>query len=325
MKGDKFWIIGHSLGGHIAGYAGERIDKLGRITGLDPAKPYFENMPLAVRLDPSDAVFVDVIHTNVPSLRHPFGFGTGQILGDIDYYPNTGNGQPGCLQEKLYDFMRVDLAHGLRRSSICNHGRSISFMTETLKNKKCKMFAFKCANHVMFQNGHCWKCGAKKDNCKIVGNLLDTKGHKYANLEGYHLLTNSEDPYCVFQYRISFEYQQLSSCALNRPLKFNVTLHGAEQLVSGQSRLLMPAESSKEIAFVVSAIEKVDKFKEINFEWIQIKEKIKREHVAKCRINFSKIKVIPMNMWSDHLKDKFTQKVDKEIITESSTIYNIEF
>jgi len=29
-----YHIIGHSLGGHIAGYAGERIENLGRITGM---------------------------------------------------------------------------------------------------------------------------------------------------------------------------------------------------------------------------------------------------------------------------------------------------
>lgn len=32
---DKFHIIGHSLGAHIAGYAGERLDQLPRISGKD--------------------------------------------------------------------------------------------------------------------------------------------------------------------------------------------------------------------------------------------------------------------------------------------------
>lgn len=42
--------------------------------GLDPAGPYFHNTPNEVRLDPSDADFVDVIHTN--GVRLLFEFGT---------------------------------------------------------------------------------------------------------------------------------------------------------------------------------------------------------------------------------------------------------
>lgn len=46
-------LIGHSLGAHTAGYAAERIPGIGRITGLDPAEPYFQGMGPSVRLDPS--------------------------------------------------------------------------------------------------------------------------------------------------------------------------------------------------------------------------------------------------------------------------------
>jgi hypothetical protein len=45
-------MIGHSLGAHISGYAGERLlalqaegrggGKLGRISALDPAEPLFQ-------------------------------------------------------------------------------------------------------------------------------------------------------------------------------------------------------------------------------------------------------------------------------------------
>ncbi|KAI4557808.1 hypothetical protein MJG53_018561 [Ovis ammon polii x Ovis aries] len=62
-------LIGHSLGAQLAAEAGRRLGgQVGRITGLDPAQPCFEGTPEEVRLDPSDAMFVDVIHTDSASI-----------------------------------------------------------------------------------------------------------------------------------------------------------------------------------------------------------------------------------------------------------------
>ena len=36
--------------------------------GLDPAEPYFQYTDPAVRLDPTDATFVDVLHTDGESI-----------------------------------------------------------------------------------------------------------------------------------------------------------------------------------------------------------------------------------------------------------------
>ncbi|OQV25067.1 putative Pancreatic triacylglycerol lipase [Hypsibius exemplaris] len=91
-------IIGHSLGAHGAGYAGAIMQEkynatIGRITGLDPAGPYFTNMPYSVRLDPSDAEIVDTLVTNGDVLM---AFGSPQPMGDLNFYPNGGLNQPGC-------------------------------------------------------------------------------------------------------------------------------------------------------------------------------------------------------------------------------------
>lgn len=48
--------------------------KLGRITGLDPAAPYFSKTVTIVRLDRSDAKYVDVIHSNANPLYFSGGF-----------------------------------------------------------------------------------------------------------------------------------------------------------------------------------------------------------------------------------------------------------
>lgn len=88
-------LIGHSLGAHVAGFAGSYTSstvQVSRITGLDPALPGFElSAGPEIRLDPTDGQFVDVIHTCGGTL------GYFEPLGHIDFYPNGGTAfQPGC-------------------------------------------------------------------------------------------------------------------------------------------------------------------------------------------------------------------------------------
>ncbi|XP_014386069.1 PREDICTED: lipase member H isoform X2 [Myotis brandtii] len=68
---DDIYMIGVSLGAHISGFVGEEYNgKLGRITGLDPAGPLFNGKPPEDRLDPSDAQFVDVIHSDIDGMQY---------------------------------------------------------------------------------------------------------------------------------------------------------------------------------------------------------------------------------------------------------------
>ena len=63
-------MIGHSIGAHIAGFAGKTFTEgtgllIQKISGLDPAGPCFNNEPSDLRLSKTDADFVDVIHTDI--------------------------------------------------------------------------------------------------------------------------------------------------------------------------------------------------------------------------------------------------------------------
>ncbi|XP_077988157.1 pancreatic lipase-related protein 2-like [Glandiceps talaboti] len=60
----KVHLIGFSLGAQVSGAAGKRMPSVARITGLDPAGPAFDNYDNSVKLDSSDAKFVDIIHTD---------------------------------------------------------------------------------------------------------------------------------------------------------------------------------------------------------------------------------------------------------------------
>lgn len=63
---------------------------------MDPAGPLFEGKNWAVGLNPSCASFVDVMHTNgEPGLI--LNLGTMKVLGHVDFYPNKGDTQPGCI------------------------------------------------------------------------------------------------------------------------------------------------------------------------------------------------------------------------------------
>lgn len=88
----QFHIIGFSLGAQVAGQVSNYVKsgRLTRITGLDPAKPLFILAPDDHRLSKADAMFVDVIHTDV--LQR----GILQPIGHADFYVNGGIEQPGC-------------------------------------------------------------------------------------------------------------------------------------------------------------------------------------------------------------------------------------
>ncbi|CAG9760472.1 unnamed protein product [Ceutorhynchus assimilis] len=133
---NEVYIIGHSLGAHIAGFAGKKYfedtgEKLKRITGLDPAGPYFRHASInpSERLDKDDAEIVDAIHTDA-------GFyGYENPIGSFDIYVNGGQRiQPGCLDEWTIPTSFGDMLE----KSFCSHARSTKYFTEWISTGKFK-------------------------------------------------------------------------------------------------------------------------------------------------------------------------------------------
>ncbi|XP_039285144.1 pancreatic lipase-related protein 2 isoform X2 [Nilaparvata lugens] len=140
----KIHLIGHSLGAHVASYAAKRMKGIGRLTGLDPAQPGFEGTPIEVRLDRTDALFVDVYHTNMRPFIPLAGFGMINPVGDIDVYYNGGYDQPGCgTLPKIFKIKDwKDLLNLPYNAVFCSHIRAYAYFTASI-NSGCDVWAGK--------------------------------------------------------------------------------------------------------------------------------------------------------------------------------------
>ncbi|XP_028403774.1 pancreatic lipase-related protein 2-like [Dendronephthya gigantea] len=194
-------IIGHSLGAHIAGYAGKRLARkdltIGRITGLDPARPQFEGSHAEARLDKSDATFVDVIHTNsAPFLLGGAGY-RGRI-GHVDFYPNGGEYQPGC--EGL---LKTIWRSGILHAATCHHMRAVEYFTASIR-EECLFPAFPCSSWNDFKNGKCLKKFRVRD-ISLMGMQAEQCNEQE---EPMYLTTMSKSPFCVYNYVILLSFSR---------------------------------------------------------------------------------------------------------------------
>ncbi|XP_072044729.1 pancreatic lipase-related protein 2-like [Amphiura filiformis] len=152
-------LIGHSLGAQTAGLAsGHLSGKIGRISGLDPAKPNFEGKDRVCRLDETDATLVDVVHTDIEK------FGTNEKSGDIDFWPNGGLSQPGCFLLG------------------CSHGRSMEYFALSIDGA-CHYTSTHASQ--LCDNSLC-------SECPIMG----IKADKSSARGDFCLTTTDTKPYC---------------------------------------------------------------------------------------------------------------------------------
>lgn len=186
---DDIYMIGVSLGAHIAGFVGKMYSgQLGRITGLDPAGPLFNGKPPKDRLEPGDAQFVDVIHSDTDAL------GYKDPLGNIDFYPNGGTDQPGCPQTIF----------GGMQYFKCDHQRSVYLYLASLK-ENCNVTAYPCDSYRDYKNGKCITCGLPdKQPCPLLGYYADTwkdyLREKDPPMTKAFFDTDEKKPFCVYHY-----------------------------------------------------------------------------------------------------------------------------
>ena len=67
---------------------------------MDPAGPLFEDHDWTIGLNPNAADFVDIMHTH-GERSLILNLGTMKILGHVDFYPDGGDDQPGCILDPV--------------------------------------------------------------------------------------------------------------------------------------------------------------------------------------------------------------------------------
>uniref|UniRef100_A0A8C9FSD2 Triacylglycerol lipase n=1 Tax=Pavo cristatus TaxID=9049 RepID=A0A8C9FSD2_PAVCR len=191
-------IIGHSLGAHVAGEAGKRRPGIGRITGLDPAQPYFQDTPIEVRLDKSDAEFVDVIHTDtaptIPNL--------GSSLLDtcclfFFCYGNIALPTKDLLSAAL---VSIHLFTGTKDFVACNHLRSYKYYSDSIVYPD-GFLGYACGSYDAFKVS-CFPCPS--GGCPNMGHYADKfKGKTSDSFVKLYLNTAEAKDFPLWRYQVS--------------------------------------------------------------------------------------------------------------------------
>ncbi|CAH2056931.1 unnamed protein product, partial [Iphiclides podalirius] len=167
-------MIGHSLGSHISGFTGKTLQsltgrRLGRISALDPAGPCFSNVEPDLRVKDTDADQVDAIHTDSGV------YGLSDPVGHIDFYPNGGSQQPGCLLQT------------------CSHSRSWLYFAESVLEPTA-FVARRCDSWEHFKTGRC------DDDISYMG-----QGAKKGRKGRYYLQTGPRFPHGLGEEGLSYQ------------------------------------------------------------------------------------------------------------------------
>ncbi|XP_034097571.1 phospholipase A1 [Drosophila albomicans] len=160
---DDMYLIGHSLGAQIAGAAGKRLkpEQYNTIFALDPAGPKFRHRSAEFRIDPTDAKYVESMHTSG-------NFGFLRPTGAATFYPNYGLYQSKCFYLG------------------CSHIRAYQMFAESINSPE-GFWGTPCTR----DNGD-WQCDQSQRQAYQMG------GEPSVQKAGiYYVKTSSSDPFAL--------------------------------------------------------------------------------------------------------------------------------
>ncbi|XP_041861900.1 lipoprotein lipase [Melanotaenia boesemani] len=267
MPLDNLHLIGYSLGAHVAGFAGSHAtNKVGRITGLDPAGPDFEGEHAHRRLSPDDAHFVDVLHTFT---RGSLGLSIGiqQPVGHVDIYPNGGSFQPGCnlrgALEKIANFGIFAITDAVK----CEHERSIHLFIDSLLNEQEAAMAYRCGSNDIFDRGMCLSC--RKSRCNTVGYGI-SKVRRARDVQLY-TKTRATMPFRVYHYQLKIHFSSKVNTSEMEP-SLTVSLYGTKgEAENLELKLKERLTTNKTHSFLLVTEKDIGDLLTLKFKWEETK------------------------------------------------------
>ncbi|KAM5132705.1 pancreatic triacylglycerol lipase-like, partial [Mantella aurantiaca] len=206
-KMSQVTLIGHSLGSHVVGEAGKKRPGIEKITGLDPAGPFFEGTHVDVRLDSTDGRSVIVLHTDGPKDYPHIGLGFHKPCGDIDFYPNGGSMMPGCAKVKINTTNVNDLFGVLYEKIVCSHQMSTKFYSASILRSD-GFIGYAALTYGTFKQGSGTPC--TDVSCAPMG----FKSHEYLLAHGqdptrskiFYLNTGNPPNFAAWRFHVSIKF-----------------------------------------------------------------------------------------------------------------------
>ncbi|XP_037971985.2 pancreatic triacylglycerol lipase [Plutella xylostella] len=163
LRYENVHLIGFSLGAHLVGNAGRATGgRVARVTGLDPAGPLWNYN--RKRLSATDGVYVEAIHTDGGYTMG--GLGIGSAIAQVDFFPNGGISQPGCM------------------TNVCNHNHAWALFAATVTHNHLQ--GNRCSNGLQITLNNC------RGELLSMGN---SDLRKTGNRGSYRLDTKRRYPY----------------------------------------------------------------------------------------------------------------------------------